>query len=95
MVIVFDPKGDADLLKHVVMSRPSRLGVSASSMWMPGWPDISARYNAVGRFGRISGGCHGSRGTFRGRQFGGVREFRPGADVNIIAGALIEAGAAA
>lgn len=52
--IIFDPKGDADLLKraYVEAERSGRLG--EFYVFHLGWPDISARYNAVGRFGRIS-----------------------------------------
>lgn len=53
-VIVFDPKGDADLLRRV-WAEAHRAG-RESVFWLfhLGWPEISARYNAVGRFGRIS-----------------------------------------
>lgn len=54
VVIVFDPKGDADLLKRV-WAEARRAGRSDEfHLFHLGWPDISARYNAVGRFGRIS-----------------------------------------
>src|SRR5690606_3203901 len=54
VVIVFDPKGDADLLKrmYVEARRAGREG--EFYVFHLGWPEISARYNAVGRFGRIS-----------------------------------------
>jgi conjugative coupling factor TraD (SXT/TOL subfamily) len=54
VVIVIDPKGDADLLKrmYVEAQRAGREG--EFYVFHLGWPDISARYNAVGRFGRIS-----------------------------------------
>src|SRR3546814_15469176 len=54
VVIVFDPKGDADLLKrmYVEAKRAGREG--EFYVFHLGWPDISARYNALGRFGRIS-----------------------------------------
>src|SRR3546814_8666096 len=54
VVIVIDPKGDADLLKrmYVEAKRAGREG--EFYVFHLGWPDISARYNAVGRFGRIS-----------------------------------------
>lgn len=54
MVIVFDPKGDADLLKrmYVECERAGRL--DEFYVFHLGHPDLSARYNAVGRFGRIS-----------------------------------------
>jgi hypothetical protein len=51
VVIVFDPKGDADLLKrmYVEAKRAGREG--EFYVFHLGWPDISARYNAVGRSG--------------------------------------------
>lgn len=54
VVIVVDPKGDANLLKrmYVEANRAGRDG--EFYVFHLGWPDISARYNAVGRFGRIS-----------------------------------------
>ena len=54
VVIVIDPKGDADLLKrmYVEAKRAGREG--EFYIFHLGWPEISARYNAVGRFGRIS-----------------------------------------
>ncbi|MGV8281223.1 type IV conjugative transfer system coupling protein TraD, partial [Pseudomonas aeruginosa] len=54
VVIVFDPKGDADLLKrmYVECERAGRL--DEFYVFHLGHPDLSARYNAVGRFGRIS-----------------------------------------
>src|SRR5258707_12652979 len=52
--IVFDPKGDAELLKrmYVEAKRAGRDG--EFYVFHLGWPDISARYNGVGRFGRVS-----------------------------------------
>ena len=46
-VIVFDPKGDADLLRRV-WAEAHRAG-RESVFWLfhLGWPEISARYNAV------------------------------------------------
>ncbi|MGX9311877.1 type IV conjugative transfer system coupling protein TraD [Pantoea ananatis] len=54
VVIVFDPKGDADLLRR--MYAESHRAGRQDNFWVfhLGWPDISARYNAVGRFSRIS-----------------------------------------
>lgn len=47
VVIVFDPKGDADLLKrmYVECKRAGRL--NEFYVFHLGWPDHSARYNAV------------------------------------------------
>lgn len=54
VVIVIDPKGDADLLKrmYVEAQRAGRDG--EFYVFHLGFPDISARYNAIGRFGRVS-----------------------------------------
>src|SRR5690606_4377538 len=54
VVIVFDPKGDADLLKRVYVEAKRAGREGEFYCFHLGWPDISARYNAVGRFGRIS-----------------------------------------
>src|SRR5690606_41313820 len=57
-----------------------------------GWPDISARYNAVGRFGRIPEVATRSAGQRSGE--GNSAAFREFAwrFVNIIARALVELG---
>ncbi|EFJ7398238.1 type IV conjugative transfer system coupling protein TraD [Escherichia coli] len=54
VTIVFDPKGDADLLKRMYAESHRAGRASEFHVFHLGWPDISARYNAVGRFGRIS-----------------------------------------
>jgi len=51
VVIVFDPKGDTDLLKRMYVEAKRE---GEFYIFHLGWPEISARYNAVGRFGRIS-----------------------------------------
>lgn len=54
ITIVFDPKGDADLLRRM-WAEAHRAGRSEEFyVFHLGWPDISARYNAIGRFGRVS-----------------------------------------
>lgn len=54
VVIVFDPKGDADLLRRVY-AEAERAGRSdAFFMFHLGHPEISARYNPVGSFSRIT-----------------------------------------
>lgn len=54
ITIVFDPKGDADLLKRM-WAEAHRAGRQDDfHVFHLGWPEISARYNAVGRFGRVS-----------------------------------------
>src|SRR5690554_920869 len=90
--IVFDPKGDADLLKrmYVEAKRAGREG--EFYVFHLGWPDISARYNAVGRFGRISEVATRIAGQLSGE--GNSAAFREFAwrFVNIIARALVELG---
>lgn len=54
VVIVFDPKGDADLLKRMYVECERAGRANEFYVFHLGWPDQSARYNAVGRFGRIS-----------------------------------------
>ncbi|MAY25746.1 MAG: conjugative coupling factor TraD, PFGI-1 class [Polycyclovorans sp.] len=92
VVIVFDPKGDADLLKrmYVEAQRAGRAG--EFYCFHLGWPDISARYNAVGRFGRISEVATRIAGQLSGE--GNSAAFREFAwrFVNIIARALVELG---
>ncbi|MDD1148814.1 type IV conjugative transfer system coupling protein TraD [Pseudomonas sp. TNT2022 ID357] len=92
VVIIFDPKGDADLLKraYVEAKRAGREG--EFYVFHLGWPDISARYNAVGRFGRISEVASRIAGQLSGE--GNSAAFREFAwrFVNIIARALVELG---
>jgi conjugative coupling factor TraD (TOL family) len=92
VVIVFDPKGDADLLKRMAMEvrRAGREG--EFYVFHLGWPDISARYNAVGRFGRISEVASRIAGQLSGE--GNSAAFREFAwrFVNIVARALVELG---
>lgn len=54
VVIAFDPKGDADLMIRMYAEAQRAGRGDAFYVFHLGWPDISARYNAVGRFGRIS-----------------------------------------
>jgi conjugative coupling factor TraD (TOL family) len=54
VTIVFDPKGDADLLLRMYIEAKSSGREDDFYIFHLGWPDLSARYNAVGRFGRIS-----------------------------------------
>ncbi|WP_321897068.1 type IV conjugative transfer system coupling protein TraD [Burkholderia cepacia] len=92
VVIVFDPKGDADLLRrmYVEAKRAGREG--EFYVFHLGWPDVSARYNAVGRFGRISEVATRIAGQLSGE--GNSAAFREFAwrFVNIIARALVELG---
>jgi len=53
-VIVFDPKGDAALMKRVI-AEARRAGRSDELyVFHLGFPDISCRYNAIGNFSRIT-----------------------------------------
>lgn len=53
-VIVFDPKGDADLMKRIV-AEAKRAGRSQDLyIFHLGYPEISCRYNAIGNFSRIT-----------------------------------------
>ncbi len=92
VVIVFDPKGDADLLKrmYVECERAGRL--DEFYIFHLGWPDISARYNAIGRFGRISEVATRIAGQLSGE--GNSAAFREFAwrFVNIIAQSLVALG---
>ncbi|MCL2591709.1 MAG: type IV conjugative transfer system coupling protein TraD [Betaproteobacteria bacterium] len=91
-VIIFDPKGDADLLKRVAIEVQRAGREDAFYVFHLGWPDISARYNAVGRFGRISEVATRIAGQLSGE--GNSAAFREFAwrFVNIIARALVELG---
>ena len=54
VVIVFDPKGDADLLRRVY-AEAKRAGRSDDFyLFHLGYPEVSARYNAIGSFSRIT-----------------------------------------
>ncbi|KEZ76696.1 type IV conjugative transfer system coupling protein TraD [Salinisphaera hydrothermalis] len=54
VVIVIDPKGDADLMKRMYVEAKRAGRLDAFRVFHLGYPEVSARYNAVGRFGRIS-----------------------------------------
>ena len=92
VVIVFDPKGDADLLKRMYMEARRAGREHEFYVFHLGWPEISARYNAIGRFGRISEVATRIAGQLSGE--GNSAAFREFAwrFVNIIARALIELG---
>ncbi|KPA91211.1 MULTISPECIES: type IV conjugative transfer system coupling protein TraD [Pseudomonas] len=91
-VIVFDPKGDADLLKRMYVEARRAGRDKEFHVFHLGWPDISARYNAVGRFDRISEVASRISGQLSGE--GSSAAFREFAwrFVNIIARALVELG---
>lgn len=90
--IFFDPKGDADMLirMHIEARRAGR--ENEFYIFHLGWPEISARYNAVGRFGRISEVASRISGQLSGE--GNSAAFREFAwrFVNVIARALVELG---
>jgi conjugative coupling factor TraD (TOL family) len=92
VVIVFDPKGDADLLRRVYVEAKRAGRANEFYLFHLGWPEISARYNAVGRFGRISEVATRIAGQLSGE--GNSAAFREFAwrFVNIIARALVELG---
>lgn len=92
VVIVFDPKGDADLLRRMYVEAKRAGRENEFYVFHLGWPDISARYNAVGRFGRISEVATRVAGQLSGE--GNSAAFREFAwrFVNVIARALVELG---
>ncbi len=54
VVIVFDPKGDLDLLRRVYAEAKRAGRVGEFFMFHLGHPELSARYNPVGNFSRIT-----------------------------------------
>jgi hypothetical protein len=54
VVIVFDPKGDADLLRRMYAECKRAGREHEFFMFHLGHPEISARYNPVGSFSRIT-----------------------------------------
>lgn len=54
VVIVFDPKGDADLMKRVYLEAKRAGRLDNTYIFHLGYPDVSARYNPVGQFTRIT-----------------------------------------
>ncbi len=54
VVIVFDPKGDAGLLRRVYAEARRAGRTRDFYMFHLGFPEISARYNAIGNFSRIT-----------------------------------------
>jgi len=90
--IIFDPKGDADLLCRVWAEAHHSGREKELYIFHLGWPQISARYNAVGRFGRVSEVASRIAGQLSGE--GNSAAFREFAwrFVNIIARALVALG---
>lgn len=92
VVIFFDPKGDADILKRMYAEAKRAGRENEFYVFHLGWPEISARYNAIGRFNkitevasRISGQLSGSGNSAAFKEF--AWRF-----VNIISRALVELG---
>lgn len=54
VVIVLDPKGDADLLKRIYMEATLAGREQDLLVFHLGFPEISARYNPVGNFTRVT-----------------------------------------
>lgn len=54
VVILFDPKGDADLLKRMYAESKAAGRENEFILFHLGYPEISARYNAIGNFARVS-----------------------------------------
>lgn len=90
--IVFDPKGDPDLLRRMYAEAKRAGREGEFYVFHLGWPEASARYNAVGRFGRISEVATRIAGQLSAE--GDSAAFREFAwrFVNIIARALVELG---
>lgn len=92
VVIFFDPKGDADILKRMYAEAKRAGRENEFYCFHLGWPDISARYNAVGRFNKITEVASRISGQLSGA--GNSAAFKEFAwrFVNIIAKALVELG---
>lgn len=92
VVIFFDPKGDADILKRMYAEAKRAGRENEFYCFHLGWPDISARYNAVGRFNKITEVASRISGQLSGA--GNSAAFKEFAwrFVNIIARALVELG---
>ncbi|MCP5443267.1 MAG: type IV conjugative transfer system coupling protein TraD [Chromatiaceae bacterium] len=54
VVIVFDPKGDADLLRRIYAEAKRAGRTDHFYLFHLGFPEVSARYNAIGSFSRIT-----------------------------------------
>ena len=93
VVIVFDPKGDADLLRRVYAEAKRAGRADEFFLFHLGYPEVSARYNAIGSFSRITEVAtrianqlpsEGNSAAFKG--------VSPWRFVNIIARALVALG---
>ncbi|MBT0960342.1 type IV conjugative transfer system coupling protein TraD [Denitromonas iodatirespirans] len=54
VVIVIDPKGDADLMQRVYAEAARAGRLDQLYLFHLGYPEISARYNGIGNFGRVT-----------------------------------------
>lgn len=92
VTVMFDPKGDADLLKRMYAEARRAGRENEFYVFHLGWPDVSARYNAIGRFSRISEVASRVAGQLSGE--GNSAAFREFAwrFVNIITRALVALG---
>jgi len=54
VVIVFDPKGDAELMRRVIAESKAAGREDDLIVFHLGFPDISARYNGIGHFNRVT-----------------------------------------
>ena len=54
VVIVFDPKGDAELLRRMYTEARRAGRLDHFYLFHLGFPELSARYNAIGNFSRIT-----------------------------------------
>jgi len=90
--IFLDPKGDADMLLRMYIEARRAGRENEFYIFHLGWPELSARYNAVGRFGRISEVASRISGQLSGE--GNSAAFKEFAwrFVNVIARALVELG---
>lgn len=91
-VIVFDPKGDPDLFMRVVAEAKAAGREDQLTVFHLGFPEICARYNAIGNFSRITEVA--SRATSPLPSSGNSAAFKEFAwrFVNIIARALVALG---
>ncbi len=79
VVIVFDPKGDADLLRRVYAEAKRAGRAKDFHLFHLGFPEVSARYNAIGSFSRITEWRPGSRISCRARATRPPSKSSPGA----------------
>lgn len=92
VVVFFDPKGDPDMLKRMYAEAKRAGRENEFYVFHLGHPEISARYNPVGRFGRISEVAGRISGQLSGA--GNSAAFKEFAwrFVNIVSRALVEMG---